>query len=332
MMFSLITFDRRGRETTASSTISLLMVLTYVLFSASSTVLAEERVLKLGVRTDAPPFSSKADKTPYSRNIENNYYDGYTVQLCRLIAEEAIDSGLFDKAVMIEVTVENRFQQLRDGKIDMLCGASTVTLERMRVVDFTLMTFLSGASVMYNKTSFNEQVEDKENCSLNIGVLNHTTTEDGISHLMSKFQNQVDDAPADCAPQPVWLNSHDEVFDSMQEGRINVYLADREILLALNKRFGGVQEKSQQAEPQEIEVSEHYFTYEPYAIGVNIKQRELRVLANRVLSRLFDWRKGLSGDNIATVLRRYFPSKKFSKDLEYMFRLQQIQQGNRITE
>lgn len=331
MMFSLITCDRPGRGSASCPTHGLLMVLTYILFLISSTVQAEEqRILKLGVRADAPPFSSKADKPPYSRNIENNNYDGYTVQLCRLIAEEAIDSGSFDKAVMIEVTVENRFQQLRDGKIDMLCGASTVTLERMRVADFTLMTFLSGASVMYNKTSFNKQVEDKGNCNLNIGVLNHTTTEDGVSHLMSKFQNQVEDAPADCAPQPVWLNSHDEVFDSMQDGRINVYLADREILLALHKQFGGVSEKSQQAETQEIEVSEYYFTYEPYAIGVNIKQRELRVLANKVLSRLFDWRKGLSGDNIATVLSRYFPRKKFSKDLEYMFRLQQIQQGNPI--
>lgn len=300
---------------------SRLLVGVFFALLAASSAAQEGRVLKLGVRADAPPFSSK---------IGENMYDGYTVELCRLIANEAIIQRQFDQFKMIEVTALNRFQKLRDGEVDMLCGASTVTLERMRVANFTLMTFLSGASVIYNKAAV-EEAGDNKNCSLTIGVLGNTTTQEKINRVVGEIQGDLGDDSPRCSVGPtVTISNHDDAIEQLLNGCINAYIADREILLALRQRARVKAAKALQPKIKELDVSPNYLTFEPYAIGINIEQRELWLLANKVLSKLFDWRKGVSGNTIATVLRRYFPRKKFSKDLEYMFRLQQIERGKRV--
>lgn len=319
-MISSLTFEHSENKAGAHTRVSMLILFSVVLFTISTAVQAA-KTLKLGVRSDAPPFSSKFD---------NGNFDGYTVKLCELIATEAINRRLFDHYEFVEVTAANRFVFLRDGKIDLLCGASTMTLERMRIADFTFMTFLSGASVMYNKTSIEQEV-NKDNCSLIVGVLGNTTTHDEVERIMGKFEGH--ETLTNCVIKPPKdLDHHIEGFRQLKAGKINAYVADREILLALENRPGKMADESKEAQPQEIEVSTNYFSYEPYAIAVNRENRELRLLANEVLSRLFAWRNARSGDTIATVLSRYFPRKKFSKDLEYMFRLQQIQQGVRITD
>lgn len=48
----------------------------------------------------------------------------------------------------IPVTSEGRFTALVDKKIDLLCGATTKTLSRSEIVDFTQIIFVTGASFM----------------------------------------------------------------------------------------------------------------------------------------------------------------------------------------
>lgn len=43
------------------------------------------------------------------------------------------------------VPADQRFESVPDGKIDILCDPSTVTLPRREMVDFSLPTFLDGA-------------------------------------------------------------------------------------------------------------------------------------------------------------------------------------------
>ena len=280
------------------------------------------KVIKIGVRADAPPFSF---------STEDGEYDGYTVELCRLIANEAISERMFDRIEMVKVTVSDRFQQLRDGKIDMLCEASTVTLERMRAADFSLLTFLSGASVMYNRKTIEDVSGDGgEGCKLTIGMLKHTTTSDEINKVIGKFSSGSEVAPAGCQIEgPKEFECHTEAVRQLLKGSIHIYLADREILLAFKQKGIG-SEAHENASLSDLEVSQHYYTFEPYAIGINTEQRDLRLIANEVLSKLFNWQEGPTGNTIATVLRRYFPNKKFSQDLEYMFRLQRFRRGERV--
>lgn len=46
------------------------------------------------------------------------------------------------------VTAENRIPSVANGAVDIECGSTTKTLSRMAQVDFTLLTFLDGGSLI----------------------------------------------------------------------------------------------------------------------------------------------------------------------------------------
>ncbi len=281
---------------------------------------ADPTVLVIGVRFDAPPFSS-CDKGE-SGQWEN--CRGYSVALCRQIAERAIEEGLFCSVREEPVGVNDRFSLLQKGEIDMLCGASTVTLERMRIADFSLFTFLSGASVMYRETGGAEDARQKT--GLAIGVLKDTTIEEEFRKIMFQFQGrqEVFDPQRLGVAQEVEVEDHYQGLNLLLDNKLDGYLADREILLALKH-------KAEVERDVHLQVSRDYFTVEPYAIGLRRGNWDLRYIADSVLSELFDWnRTDSNGLSIFNVLKQNFPGKRFSKSLEDMFRLQRLGMGTRL--
>ena len=50
--------------------------------------------------------------------------------------------------VYVPVTVTDRFEAIKQGKADLLCEATTATLSRREMVDFSLATFVDGASLL----------------------------------------------------------------------------------------------------------------------------------------------------------------------------------------
>ena len=90
----------------------------------------ETKTINVAYRTDAVPFSFEDnDKKP----------TGYTVDLCRSVI------GVIEKQIgvaplqvkWVPVTLQNRFSAIASGQADMECGASTVTLGRMKEVGFS---------------------------------------------------------------------------------------------------------------------------------------------------------------------------------------------------
>ena len=315
--------------------ISLLLCFT-LLFINPILVLSEEhdggdRILKLGVRADAPPFSSsyvvKRD------DVDQTNYSGFSVALCDLIADRAIDSGLFREKAYIPITTEDRFEKLRKGEIHLLCGASTITLERMRSVDFTLLTFLSGASVMYRQPDrIAKQTTYDMPRDFRVGVLMDTTTDEDALKIVRKFhgRSQVHDLMESGKPVVLRVSSHDEglerlIHPSNDDQRFDAYLADREILLALRNRLATADKQA----AGKLVISRDYFTFEPYAIGIEPRRYELRFVANSVLSEMFDWDSpGHAKSHIFSLLREYFPGKKFNKSLTDLYRIQRLPVGN----
>jgi hypothetical protein len=125
---------------------SLFLVLAALLSSASAMGqgtldrIRERGELRIGYRTDARPLSFE----------ENGAPSGYSVDLCKRVA--AGIGGQLNlpamKATYVPVTADNRFDALVKGDIDIECGATTVTLNRMERVDFTLMTFVTGGTFL----------------------------------------------------------------------------------------------------------------------------------------------------------------------------------------
>ena len=221
--------------------------------------IAERGSVRLGVRTDAAAFS-------FTDTLGEPA--GYTVQLCRAIAADLKNElGLAELAIeYVEVTTEDRFEAIQDGRIDMLCGATTVTLGRREMVDFSSPTFITGMGVLYRDggpASFAE-LEGKT-----IGVRAGTTTEDVLEReltaigLTATFES---------------FDSHQAGVEALRDGTIDGYFADRAILIFLYLSS---------EENETLVVSERLFTHEVYAIGLPHGDSAFRLAVDAALSRIY---------------------------------------------
>jgi ABC-type amino acid transport substrate-binding protein len=145
----------------ASTTVSLLRFVSVALAAAALTLssvgagtldaVKQAKTIRLAVRDDAPPFSYK-DKTGQPA--------GFMVDLCRAVVKHlADDLSLGEvKIVYVAVTAADRFDAIRDGKADLLCEPTSETLSRRGQVDFTIPTFVDGASMMVKSDGPSELV------------------------------------------------------------------------------------------------------------------------------------------------------------------------------
>src|SRR5512145_309785 len=102
---------------------------------------AQAGKLRLGYRADARPFSYRD---------ESGNAAGYSVELCKMIAEAVkAEPGVSALAVeWVPVTIDGRFREVQQGRVDLLCGADTVTLARRREVSFSIPVFPGGIGAL----------------------------------------------------------------------------------------------------------------------------------------------------------------------------------------
>jgi len=145
--------------------------------------------IRVGVRSDAAPFSKRVmpPQSLYKGRCDEQTpsvtYRGYSVDLCRdFIGHlQTQHPGKLDYCFVEVVTyrgenVLNRFDALANGDIDMLCGATTATLEVQSRFRTSLVTFLSTSTFIYNDKSVSERVADQ--VPLRIGVLSNSTSDE----------------------------------------------------------------------------------------------------------------------------------------------------------
>ena len=48
----------------------------------------------------------------------------------------------------VKLTIQNRIDAVRTGKVDLECSTTTWTLSRQQLVDFSLVTFVDGGSLL----------------------------------------------------------------------------------------------------------------------------------------------------------------------------------------
>ena len=279
-----------------SQRIMLVVVIAmFLIVDVSAAAEPAANVLKLGVRSDCPPFSYS---DPYSGG-----YRGYSVDLCLKIARNAQAFLHYQSYEFEEVTAQNRFRKLYDGEIDILCEATTVTQERLRVFGPTMYTFISGASLMYSPIP-------TKNSEPAVGVLKGTTTENAVRMILNR-QTDIDHDRLKTF-NLVDMDTHLLALKAFNQGRIDMYMADREILLSLSRQ--AIQKK------QRLIVSRNYYTVEPYALFLRLKDHELRYIANVTLAEIF--RK-----DIQQIFLDNFQNKRMNDSLRQLFRLQQLLQG-----
>lgn len=228
--------------------------------------------VNIGYRTAAPPFS-------YRNEIGEPA--GYTVDLCRaVIARIGRRFDRFLTARYVPVTAANRFQAVNSDHVDLLCGATTETISRRKLVAFSSHTFITGASVIFRAdgpAGFVALTGKK------VGVTRGTTTEQDLLVTLKKLK---------IAAQVALVSSHREGMAALASGAIDAYFGDRAILMTL---LAGAKQSL-----VKLRLSQRYFSVEPYALAVPRGQSQLLDEVDRALSRIFR-----SGE-VTKIYRRTF--------------------------
>lgn len=220
---------------------------------------AESKTFRIGYRHFAPP---------YSFEDQNGQPAGYIVDLCREVANQVKQTLKLPKLDIeyVMVTAENRFEAVRDGRIDVLCEPTSMTMSRRALVDFSLPTFLDGASVVTRGKAV-KGLEDLN--GRKVGVLRGTTTEETLRSTLAQMRVSAD---------IVVVNDHPEGLKMLADGKLDAYFGDRGILnfLLRNSPFAS-----------SLTLSDQYFTFETYALALPRGDQTFRLLVDSTLANLY---------------------------------------------
>lgn len=198
----------------------------------------------------------------------------------------------------VPVKAANRIEMLESDEIDIECGSSTRTLRRQERVDFTLLTFVTGAEMLVRVDSGIGDIPDL--AGRKVGVLEGTTTERGLRNALEK---RFIDA------QVVTVERHDYGLASLEVGDIDAYFADRILLLGLAGRA---------MDPSKLQLSGRLYSIEPYALMVRRGDDDLRLIADRTIASLY--RSG----QIKGIAGKWFGGAKAGNLLKALYLLQAI--------
>ena len=204
--------------------------------------------------------------------VENGEPAGYSVDICRRIAVGVREHlKLPDmKITYVPLTLENRFDAVVDGKVDIECASTTMTLGRQERVDFTLMTFVTGGTFLSRAKDRIATMEDLK--GKRIGVIRGVTAETALkAHLSEKLIDA----------RVVNVADADDGLAKLQGGDIDAYASDQVVLI------GDVTKALAANTKVDVSFADELFSYEPYALMVRRDDAEFRLVANRVISQIF---------------------------------------------
>ncbi len=148
---------KRGTIKRLDSNISVYMFVRFSsiafisLFLLASSLRAEaETVLDKVRRTGELRAGGRVDAIPFGYiDASNNQWTGYAVELMRLI-KTRLESE-YKKPIKLSLertTINDRFNKVQNGSLDIACGAATITEERLQQVDFSIPYFITGSQFL----------------------------------------------------------------------------------------------------------------------------------------------------------------------------------------
>lgn len=221
--------------------------------------IAETKTIAIAHRTDAMPFSF----------TENGQVTGFTVDLCKRVVtsiERQINvPGLQIK--WVPVTSQNRFDVVASGQADLECGASTVTLSRLRQVDFSSFIFIETTSLLVKSASGLQSFADV--AGKKIAVVAGTTNERAVQAQLKRRQINATVLP---------MKTREQAFEALESGAADAFASDRLLLLG-----SFVKAK----DPKAMAILGDELSMEPYGIALPRGDASLRLAVNTGLSQVF---------------------------------------------
>ena len=235
--------------------------------------------IHLGYRSDARPFAYKD---------ESGQPAGYSAVLCRAVADALkSEPGLEGLAVdWVPVAVDERYPALQQGRVDILCGAETVTLARRAHLSFSIPIFAGGIGALMRADA---PARLREVLSGKGQTFQPTWRAAATQVLQAKAFSAIEHTTAD-----TWLTSrvrdlqvitsvsrvtsYDAGIQAVLDRKSDAFFAERAVLLDAARRNPAA---------RDLLVVDRLFTYEPLALAFPRGDEQFRLLVDRTLSRLY---------------------------------------------
>ena len=210
----------------------------------------------------------RQDQGPMSFDKGDGIAAGYSVDLCKYIASMVVETlGKTTIQVnFVPVTAATRFEAIQSGKIDILCGVTTKTLSRAKIVGFTQPTFVTGGSLLTRTGLTIDKIDDL--AGKRVAVVENTTTIKTLEKVLAKREIEAEVIPVSSTSQGMNL------LDSKE---IDVMAADQIVLI------GQIIERGR----ERYELSRLLYSMEPFALAIPRGDADFQLVADSALSRLY---------------------------------------------
>ncbi|MEM8817048.1 MAG: amino acid ABC transporter substrate-binding protein [Pseudomonadota bacterium] len=265
--------------------------------TASTTLerIAESGTFRIGYVPDAAPLSF---------DDAEGAAVGYSIDLCRYIAA-AVRKQLGLEDLELEFiplnSMPERLAAIENGDVDIECGATTVTLSRRERVDFTLMTFITGAAILSRKQAPINSIDELSDQT--IAAVRGTTTED----VLRRFADY-----NDMRIKVRFVATHDDGMALLDAGEVDAYASDRAMLLGQIFRDPG--------KAGDYLMTKRALSFEPYAMMTRRGDTEFRLVADRALAGVY------RGAQIRRLYQQWFGryGEPLSPIVEAMYQFQAV--------
>jgi ABC-type amino acid transport substrate-binding protein len=248
--------------------------------------------IHVGYRTDARPFSYKD---------EAGQPAGYSVTVCRTVVDAVkAEPGLSAVAVdWLPIPADERFAALQQGRIDLLCGADTVTIARRGQVSFSVPIFAGGIGAVVRADAparLREVLTGKGQVYRPAWRANVTQV------LQARAFTAVQGTTADAwltsrirdlevIAEVTHASSYDAGVQSVLDRKADAFFGERAALLDSARRSPAA---------RDLVLVDRLFTYEPLALALPRGDEPFRLVVDSALSRLY------GSPELATLYAKWF--------------------------
>jgi polar amino acid transport system substrate-binding protein len=190
-------------------------------------------------------------------NPLNGRLEGFEIDMLRLLAKAI--TGSPDKIEFKAITTAQRIDAVRNGTVDVVADAFTITCDRRRQVDFSTAYFDAGQRVLVPADSTARGIADlggKRVCA--------TRGSTSIENVQRAHPR----------PVPVALAQRTDCLVALQEGTVDAISTDDAILLGL------------EAQDPQVKIVGPRFSDEPYGMAIGKSHPEFVRFVNGVLEQM----------------------------------------------
>jgi len=223
--------------------------------------IVDTRVIAIAYREDATPFSFLDEKKQIS---------GFSVDLCKRVAASIARAhnvtGMQIK--WVPVSAQSRFDAVARGQADMECGSSSVSLSRMKQVDFSNYIFVESTGLLVKEASGLRKFADL--AGRTIAVIAGTTNERAINTQLKR--RKIDGR----------VSAHktrEEALAALDAGKADAFAWDKLLLV-------GAAATRAQGSAQLLLLPED-LSFEPYGIVLPLGDTAFRLAVNSGLAEIY---------------------------------------------